>query len=174
MDTHDHEARVRAAMDELHAALNRAQAFLAEEEGSAERRLPLAQQPAAFERARRLAAYATKPLQTLVQVDVWQHGAPGDPSVVPDEDGDCLLSSITNDFRNFDGVRVQFPPGRSREDIIRALDKVMHWIESGADIGEDRQSYEIPSPTKHVVNELSNALQYEKELTAAIGGDRLY
>ena len=77
---------------------------------------------------------ATKPIMHMVQFDVIQH-AVSDSVLHADEDGDALLSSRRDDLARFTGVRVRFPTGYDRADALRALQKVILWLEDDAHLG---------------------------------------
>ncbi len=81
-----------------------------------------------------LAEDRKKPVQYLLQLDVYQHSAPGgDPGLTPDEDGDCLVVSERLALRRFAGVRVHVPVDYDRASAARALRKAARWLEEGAE-----------------------------------------
>jgi hypothetical protein len=94
--------------------------------------------PEAEIRQELLAEAQQKPVQHLLQVDVWQHVAPeNDLALIPDAEGDCLTITERLELRRFEGVRVQVPIDYDRAAVVRALRKVAAWFEAGVDLDED-------------------------------------
>jgi hypothetical protein len=81
-------------------------------------------------RARLVALAADKPICQMEQYDVFVGIEPGDPIVVPDEDGDCLFSTQSWELRNSgpEVLRVQIPSGFRRQAAIRALEKILEFV----------------------------------------------
>ena len=80
--------------------------------------------PEAEIRQELLAEAQQKPVQHLLQVDVWQHVAPeNDLAVIPDDDGDCLTITERLELRRFEGVRVQV---FSSVDFLRRTSHLTH------------------------------------------------
>ncbi len=78
-----------------------------------------------------LADAKTRPVRHLLQIDAYQHVTPSDdPTLVADEDGDCLQVIERLELRRFDGVRVQVPIGHDRSDAARVLRKIAAWLET--------------------------------------------
>lgn len=77
-----------------------------------------------------LADYACKPMQRFGQIDVFIHQG-GDSLINPDEDGDWTSAGVAYDLARSDCIRVRFPDGTPREDIARALRKMLAWVEAG-------------------------------------------
>src|SRR5919202_5933676 len=91
--------------------------------------------PEAEIRQELLAEAQQKPVQHLLQVDVWQHVAPeNDLAVIPDDDGDCLTITERLELRQFEGVRIQVPIDYDRAAVVRALRKVAAWFEASVDL----------------------------------------
>ncbi len=79
-----------------------------------------------------------KPVQHVLQVDVFQHVAPeNELGLLPDADGDCLAVSERLELRRFNGVRVHVPIDHDRADVVRALRKVAGWFEASVDFDEE-------------------------------------
>ena len=73
-----------------------------------------------------LTDYARKPVQRLIQVDLFADVVPGDPIVVPDADGDTTFSSVTDELRDSGSdlaVRIHIHPEANRESVLRVLAK---------------------------------------------------
>jgi len=85
-----------------------------------------------------LAEAKGKPVQHILQVDVFQHVTPeNELGLLPDADGDCLAVSERLELRRFNGVRVHVPIDHDRADVVRALRKVADWFEASVDFDEE-------------------------------------
>ncbi len=83
-------------------------------------------------KAELLKHYSTREPQAFTQYDGWTRVEPGDPIVDPDEDGDFFSSSETWELMYGAapfGVRVLITKGTETTDAVRALRKIVAWIE---------------------------------------------
>lgn len=77
----------------------------------------------------KLAHYDTKPLNSFKQVDAfldWE----GDTMFPPDKDGDNIFSGWTEELMEHAQVRILIRKGIKRDDAVRALRKMLVWIET--------------------------------------------
>lgn len=93
-------------------------------------------------RSELLAAYARKPIQRFAQMDA-HINQEWDDVIRPDDEGDGLTAGVAYDLANCDAVRVRFPDGTAREDVARALRKILDWVER-SDLWEPRGEGEEP------------------------------
>lgn len=76
---------------------------------------------------------AQKPIHRFVQFDVFQRIEDGgDDIVTPDQDGDCVFGGGTphHELNITNELRVMVPEGRTAEEVIRGLQKIIEWIKS--------------------------------------------
>lgn len=77
-----------------------------------------------------LAHYATKPVNTYHQYDMFDASDGGDSIVVPDEDGDSMFFGIVDELRSSPvAVRVQIEKGFNADAAVRMLRKIAEQIE---------------------------------------------
>jgi hypothetical protein len=83
-------------------------------------------------KAELLEHYGRKDPCTFQQYDAFTGVEPGDCIVRPDNDGDCLFAGITEELMSgVWSVRVFVTDGTSKADALRALKKIIAWMESG-------------------------------------------
>jgi hypothetical protein len=73
--------------------------------------------------------YASKEIHTYLQLDCFV-GACDDAVTNPDKDEDALFASVVDELRSGGpAIRIQVPEGTSKIDTIRAVRKLLVWIE---------------------------------------------
>jgi hypothetical protein len=73
-----------------------------------------------------------KPLRDFIQIDGWANIEPGDPIMVPDDDGDVLMSGRTREPQSSGTtVRIYIADGADRDDVLRIIRKQLDWFERG-------------------------------------------
>lgn len=82
------------------------------------------------EREELLKRSAAKPIRTFLQLDVFTEVEGGDSIITPDEDGDCLFSSVGRELNISDCVRLLIPIGESKTNVRRALGKMLETLDS--------------------------------------------
>lgn len=71
-----------------------------------------------------------KPLRDFIQVDGWANHPRGDSVMVPDDDGDVLMSGRNRERqRSGTTVRIQIAANAERDDVLRIIRKQLAWIE---------------------------------------------
>jgi hypothetical protein len=94
--------------------------------------IKLAYNDGRFEDAKRLKleAYANKPITGFVQFDGFANVS-GDSVTHPDEDGDAAMAAETHELMSgVSEVRVLIRHDVSKEDALRLLEKLTHFIET--------------------------------------------
>ena len=79
-----------------------------------------------------LEKYARKEPNTFYQFDGWADEPPGDSFMIPDEEGDVVMATETQELMSScPNVRVLVLPGTDGEQASRLLKKIAGWIERG-------------------------------------------
>lgn len=85
-----------------------------------------------------LKKYASGKVRKFLQLDGWYVPDSRDCIMRPDEEGDCIFSGITEEFRRSDedlAVRVFIHDGTSREVALRLLGKLRDWLAREPGVG---------------------------------------
>jgi hypothetical protein len=125
-----------------------------------------------------LEKYASRPVTHYQQFDAFLGVEPGDPVVVPDEDGDALMGGQTYELMRWtNGPRVLVPDVYEPADIARALRKIADWVEEGLEgLREDhaaqrRREAEIARLEEERAKEANEAFVQEwHEKEEVVGG----
>lgn len=87
----------------------------------------------AANKKRLLDHYATKQPAKFLQLDGFTDCGPGDSVMHPDENGDCCMSSWTDELRSGGiAVRVQILEGTPHVAAVRVLERLLAWLKAGA------------------------------------------
>ena len=71
-----------------------------------------------------------KPLRDFIQIDGWADMEPGDYVMVPDDDGDVLMSvRHWEPQRSGTTVRIHIDATAQRDDVLRIIRKQLAWFE---------------------------------------------
>jgi hypothetical protein len=77
-----------------------------------------------------------RPLRDFIQVDGWANMKPGDSMMVPDSDGDVVMSGRTREpQRSGTTVRILVAADAEHADVLRVIRKQLDWMESDPLVG---------------------------------------